>query len=448
MKRIFLFFFLILPLISWAQGTLYTLQNLHQTKKGETVESVADLYGITPKELLEANPEIHKNKLKKGTLLNIPQRKEEPAAEIENPILPEQETKKDHYDFLRIAVLLPFEENSDKGQKMVEFYRGMLMAADSLKNEGVKVEFYAFHTGNDEATLRTILEEEGLEGMNAIFGSSNPVQLPLLMDFCQRNQVRLILPFSASNVNPEGHPLLYLATPTSALQQEELADMVCQNWKDKNFVILQTGQPDERGTRATELLRGRLADSGIATRNMPLDGDDFAIEAQLNQYHENCIVPDNTSIKTLNMFFSRASSFLKAHPQYKISLLGYPEWQTYTNSLLKEFYTYNTYFYTPYYRNPLLERTTQIENAFATNFHTNMQATFPRFGTMGFDLALYFLRGMSQLGDYFEERQQELEYIPFQHPFRFLRTGDNDGFTNHALMLIHYTPSQTIEIVQ
>ena len=448
MKRHLLFLLFFLPIISWAQGTLYTLQNLHQTKKGETIESVAEQYGITPKELLEANPEIHKNKLKKGTLLNIPQRKEEPPVEIETTVQPEQETKQDHYDFLRIAVLLPFEENSDKGQKMIEFYRGMLMAADSLKAEGTKVEFYAFHPGNDETSIRTILEAEGLEGMNAIFGPSNPQQLPTLMDFCQRNGVRLILPFSAPNVTTEGHPLLYLATPTSAILQEELADKICQNWKEKNFIVLTTGQPDERGTKTTELLRNRLADAGLAMQNMPLEGDDFAMESQLNQFHENCIVPDNTSIKTLNVFFSRASSFLKDHPQYKISLLGYPEWQTYTGSLLKEFYTYNTYFYTSYFRNPLLKRTADIENAFASNFHTNMQATYPRFGTMGFDLALYFLRGMSRLGDYFEERQNELEYTPFQHPFRFVRNGENDGFTNHSLMLIHYTPDQTIEIVQ
>lgn len=448
MKRHFLLLLLFLPLFSWAQGTLFTLQNLHQTKKGETVESVAELYGITPKELLEANPDIRKNKLKKGTFLNIPQRKEEPTVEIENPVLPEQQAKKDHYDFLRIAVLLPFEDNADRGQKMVEFYRGMLMAADSLKSEGTSVEFYAFHTGTGEAKIRAILEGEGLEGMNAIFASSEPTQLPIIMDFCQQHQVRLVLPFSASGISTEGHPLLYLATPTSNLQQEELADIVCQNWKDKNFIVLNTNQPDERGTKTTELLRARLADAGIAMRNMPLDGDDFAIEAQLNQYHENCIIPDNTSIKTLNMFFSRASSFLKTHSQYKVSLLGYPEWQTYTGSLLKEFYTYDTYFYTTYFRNPLLQRTADIENAFVSNFHTNMQATFPRFGTMGFDLALYFLRGLSQLGDYFEERQNELEYNPFQHPFRFLREGENEGFTNHALMLIHYTPNQTIEIVQ
>lgn len=448
MKRHFLLLLLFLPLFVWAQGTLYTLQNLHQAKKGETVKSVAEQYGITPQELLEANPDIRKNKLKKGTLINIPTHKEEPTAETDNALIPEQPAKKDHYDFLRIAVLLPFEEKSDRGQKMVEFYRGMLMAADSLKAEGTRVEFYAFHTGSGEATLRTILEGEGLEGMHAIFASSDPVQLPLLLDFCQQHQVRLVLPFSAQNIDVQGRPLLYLATPSSILQQEELTDIVCQNWKEKNFVVLNTGQADERGTSTTELLRTKLAEAGIPMRNMPLDGDDFATEAQLNQFHENCIIPDNTSIKTLNMFFSRASTFLKAHPQYKISLLGYPEWQTYTSSLLKEFYTYNTYFYTTYFRNPLLERTAIFENSYTSHFHINMQPSFPRFGTMGFDLALYFLRGMSRLGDYFEERQGELEYKPFQHPFRFLRENENNGFTNHALMIIHYTPEQTIEIVQ
>ncbi len=446
MKRIILSILILLPAFLWAQETLNVLQNLHQVKKGETVESVAELYGITEQQLRLANPDIKKNKLKKGKFIIIPPKEEPAFIDIETPVVQEPEPVDPRIETIRMAVLLPLEENSDKGKKMIEFYQGMLMAVDSIKKEGTNVEVFAYHSGKGEEEIRAVLQKEEMSTMNVIFGPADQAQIPALTEYCADRSIRLVLPFSAPSVNLVGRPLIYQATANSGLLQTEMADVMAANSENRNFIILSTSNPDERGRNAINALRNALNDKGITIQQMPLDGDDFAYESALNQFHENVIIPDNTSIKTLNVFFAKMKTFVDEHPQYKISMLGYPEWQTYTKSLLPQFYAFNTYIYTAYYRNPLLDRTSIFERTFMNNFHRPMQATFPRFGMMGFDLAYYFLHALGAYGNAMEGHLAELMYQPFQHPFQFRQDAEGDGFVNHAVMFVHYTTDQTIEI--
>ena len=141
-------------------------------------------------------------------------------------------------------------------------------------------------------------------------------------------------------------------------------------------------------------------------------------------------------------------AFAEEHPEYKISLIGYPEWQTYTQSLLNEFYQFDTYIYSSYYRNPLLERTTEFERRFINHFGYGMAPTFPRYGMLGFDLGFYFMHGMATLGDNFDQQQNSLRLQPFQHPFVFAKDPDTKGFINESALIIHYSPEHTIDVIQ
>ncbi|MBO4642676.1 MAG: LysM peptidoglycan-binding domain-containing protein [Bacteroidaceae bacterium] len=449
MKRLFVILLLLIPAFIWGQRTLDILQNWHQVKKGETIQSIAESYGITPEQLKQANPDIkirRKGKIKKGTLITIPKPVVEEKEPAEEEIVHIQTVIKS-YSTVRLAVLLPLEEKSDRGAKFVEFYQGLLMAADSVKQQGINVDIYAFHTGSSTQEIQALLRSNDLSQMNVIVGPADQAQIPPLCTYCTEHNIRLVLPFSAPSTNTIGHPLLYLATPASSLTQQGATMLVSKKFEDNNFIILETEQADERGGNMIEALRQELSRKGISLRTMPIDGDDFAIESSLNQFKMNCIVPNNTSIKTLNVFFAKLHDFQKNHIQYKISMLGYPEWQTYTGTLLKDFYTYDTYIYSSYYRNPLQGRTSVFDRDFMNNFKRPMIVSYPRYGMMGFDLGYYFMNGLARLGDTFEEHQNELQYFPFQHMFNFQRNGEGNGFLNHAVLLIHYKPEQEIEMI-
>ena len=71
MKRILILLYCLWPMLLFGQGILSTLEGMHSVVKGETWESVAANYGVSIMELQAANPDVKRQKLKKGTLLII-----------------------------------------------------------------------------------------------------------------------------------------------------------------------------------------------------------------------------------------------------------------------------------------------------------------------------------------------------------------------------------------
>ena len=444
MRRILFLLCCVVPLWAAAQNTLGALNSLHQVEKGETLWGIAHRYGVAEEAILKANPEIKKNKVKKGMLLVIPPAE---VPSIEMPPVVEEVAPEPVDLTLRVGVLLPLEDKNERAAKLVEFYQGLLMAVDSVKSEGADVEVYAYHSGTTAEAMQEVLRHDALKQMSLIFGPADAAQIAPLANFCQTNGVRLVLPF-ANNFDLSGQPLVYAATAGYAMVQQDAARMIAQRYPERNYVVLNTNNADTRGNQFVTALREELSAKGIAMRSLNIEGDDFAIEAALNQFRQNCIVPDNTNIRTLNVLFSRLSAFCAEHPEYKISVQGYPEWQTYTSSQLLDFYKFDTYIYSPYYRNPLLAQTEDFEQRFSANFRHPQSLTFPRYGMMGFDMGYYFLHGLRQLGHNFDTQQENMNFKPVQHAFHFARLGEGNGFVNHGMQLIHYTPEQTIKQIR
>lgn len=432
----------------WAQGTMQQLQHMHQVQKGETWASIAAKYGVSEAALRQANPDAKakKNKPKKGTLLTVPDACP-PPAEVEEPTAAPVQTS---ISSLRVGVLLPLEENGERGAKMVEFYQGLLMAADSVRRSGVDITIHALHTGSTQASMQQLLtaHKQELERMHVIFGPVDEAQIGVLDNFCREHGVRMVMPFAHKTGVPS-QPLAYTATAPAAVSAADAASLVTRVMGEKaNYVVLDTNEPDTRGALFTGKLKERLAAEGVATRTLNIDGDDFAYESALNQYQVNCIVPNNTGIKSLNILCSKLRAFAEAHPQYRLRLVGYPEWATYTETLLGSFYQFDTYAYCTYYCHPMSSSTVSFGKAFASNFGHPMMASFPRYAMMGFDMGYFFMHGLATLGDTFEHKQEDIMQQPAQHQFLFRQDAEGSGHVNHFVQLVHYAPDQTISLVQ
>lgn len=426
------------------------LEKMHQVQRKETLEEIAQKYGVSLAELELANPDVTRNKLKKGTFLIIPKKKTEVAnvtAEI-----PEQEILapqiQNTYNSLKVGILLPLEERTARASKLIEFFQGFLMAVDSVKKEGTNVEVFTWHCGKTAEYIQDLLQNPQIAEMNVIFGPADQEQTGILADFCRGHHIRHVIPF-ANTQTYEGFPLQYLATAGNYVVQREAAKKICNApYDNRNYIHLKSNFTDNKGELFLQHISTVLSEQGQSMRVLNIEGDLTAYESAINQYKHNIIIPDNCDQRTLNILFAQLNLFRQTHPDYKISIVGYPEWQTYTTSMLREFYTYDTYIYTPYYVNPLEGKTTVFEKNFTQNFNKSQKLSYPRYGMLGFDLGYYFMHGLATLGDTFEQRQSELMYAPFQHHFQFHKYAENDGFTNHAVLLIHYTPEQTIEEIR
>lgn len=440
---------------STATGVRGKVKTTYQVKKKDTLYRIALEHGVSIQDILNLNPGLTENgKLKKGDWISIPYTREELQAEQKRQeaartaqAAPKAAAKKSGKSHLNVAVVLPFKENTERGGKMVEFYQGFLMAADSVRKLGTSVDVYAYHSGAGVTEINSILERNEMKHMDLIFGPLDGVQANVLSTFCQQNHLRLVMPFATTNTYGLNNPYVYLASPSSDVVTRGGAAMVSKRFSNSNIVVAYAGAADnKRGTNFVSQLIQQMSTRSGSPRHLDIDADDAEFLQALNISRHNLVVVNTTSQQALQRAVRRLRAFKEEHPDCKISLLGYPEWSTYQGSILQDFYALDTYVFSSFYRNPSENRIQVLEQRFKVNFHHDMIKTSPRYGIMGLDLGFFFMRGLSQLGDYFDERQQTLRYDPFQHGYLFTQKGDDVAHVNSNVTLIHYTPAGKIEV--
>lgn len=423
------------------QSILSELDGMHTVAKGETWESIAASHGISIDELRAANPDVRKKKPKKGTLLIIPK---PPVPEpIPVPEEPQPLIRTSMTD-LKVGVLLPF---SDK--KMLEFYRGFLMAADSVRRGGTNIDIYAWDCGTTSSKIEPLLSE--LNGLDIVFGPSSPTQIPLVAEACKTEGIRLVLPFWSGQALLD-YPMTYNASAPNSIVYAAAVKKLMSYYPDRNFVIAHSGKAEEEGNNPgktlVETLSRTLSERQGNSRKLEIEGDDFAYEAAFNQFRDNMIVLDDSSVPSLNILLSRLKDFLRKHPQYRVSLIGYTEWLEETEHLLDNLFACDTYIITPYYYNVLDSRTDLFERAYSSNFRTTVSRTSPRYAALGYDLGCFFLSGLACLGDTFEQMNVSLRQEPYQNWFNFERDPSGLGFTNHFVQFVHFTKENKIELIR
>lgn len=424
-------------------------KTLYQIKKKDTLYRICLEHNVTIAALLAVNPGLtESSKLKKGEWLKIPytqaELQAEAARQAEAAAKAEAAKKKSSKNHLNMAVVLPMKENTERGGKMVEFYQGLLMAADSVRKQGVSVDIYAYHSGNSVAELNTILDKEEMKHMDVIFGPLDGVQANVLSTFSRQNKVRLVMPFATTNTYGLDNPCAYVVSAQNDEVNRQGAAAVAKRFANSTYVVVNVGASD---TRASSFI-GHLAAQGITPKTVDLETDDALLRSLLSLTHNNIIILNSSAQSALQKAARRLRAFLGEHSEYKLSLLAYPEWTACQGTLLKDMHALDTYAFTPFYRNPNDARTLHFENRFKANFGHELIRTMPRYGTMGLDLGYYFLNGISRLGDYFDERQHTLGYQPLQNNVRFEQKGGAGAFLNVCVNLVHFSPLGRLEVVK
>lgn len=348
---------------------------------------------------------------------------------------------------IHLGVVLPLKEQSSRGPKMVEFYQGVLLAADSLRRSGLFVDVEVHDCGRTADQMDSLLATKSLSRCDIVFGPLDAVQVTALADYCNLNGIRLVQPFATTTAQVPGHVRHFVVTAPRDTIQYAAVDFVRHELFGKNYIIVDTHEENEEGVAMANALRYYLSHDGAIFRYLDIEGDEMDFYQAFNILRQNLVILNSTSIKALNKFLPRLKDFQREHPDCRISLLGFPSWQTYTSQLLQDFYQFDTYVYTPFYRNPLSDSVRAFEATFLHWFKHPMANTFPRYGMMGFDLANFFLTGISQYGNLMEQQLADIHVKALQNPLCFRRADRGSGFVNHAVQFVHYTRDHTIEVL-
>lgn len=428
-------------------------KDMHKVERKETIFSISREYGITEEELIAANPELKKGKLKKGTFLFIPYGKNDKKQESESqPITKEltneevfsqnEELKKD-IKTIKAAVMLPFmagtSTNMDEQVRMVEYYEGFLMAVDSLKKQGVSIDLYTYDTKGREATLNSILSKKEMKNMDIIFGPAKAQDIDVLATFADKNNIRLVVPFAPKVDEVFKNPHIYqINTPQSYLYSE-VYEHFTRKFSDSNVIFLNASNGDREKDEFIKGMKTELKNNGISYRDFTVTDNFYEITTVMDTLRNNIFIPTSGKSTALVKILPQLTQIRRERPNYMMNLFGYPEWQTYTNDYLASFYEIDTYFYSSFYTNNLFPAAVHFTNSYRRWYSKDMANIYPKYGMLGYDTGYFFLKGLSKYGNKMEENLNSIQVTPIQTGFKFERVNNWGGFINRKVFFVHFS---------
>jgi len=426
-------------------------RDMHKVKRKETIFSVSREYNISEKELMEANPEL-RNGMKKGQLLCIPYPKAvevEPSTKKTEYIIPptNRELFRDNREEIqsirniRAALILPFlvEDRRTDAVRMIEYYEGFLMAVDSLKRKGTSIDLYVYNSGDENTSIAPILAKDELKSMDVIFGPLYKQHIQPLGAFADEHNIRLVVPILKDDEVYQNSNIYQVNTPQSYLYSE-VYEHFTRQFPNGNVIILDMHTEDKDKGEFIQGLKVELERKRIPVQ--VVNGASLsqaALKNALRSGMDNIFIPTSGNAITLNKIMPQLKILVKDNATANISLFGYPEWQTYINDNLDSFFELDTYFYSSFYTSNLLPAAKQFNQAYRRWYSKEMLSSYPKYGMLGFDTALYFLTGLEKYGTGLEYNLSSIDLTPVQTGFKFERVNNWGGFVNKKVFFIHFT---------
>ena len=347
---------------------------------------------------------------------------------------------------IRVGVMLPLHNINGDGKRMIEYYRGILMACDSLKQSGISVDIHAWNAAED-ADIIQILHDNDAARCDIIFGPLYSRQMQAMSDFVQRNDIRLVIPFSINAPQLLTNPNIFQIWQSPTNVTNSSIDRYLENFKDYHPVFIDCNDSTSRKFLFTSGLRRQLDNRGIVYNITNLKSSEEYFSKAFRRTQKNIVILNTGRSQELGVAFAKLNGLLLKEPTLEISMFGYPEWLSYTRTHLENFYKYDTYIPSAFHYNPLTPQTQRLEQKYRWNFHSDMQHALPRFALTGFDHAYFFLKGLHKYGKSFNGAAGMFGYPPVQTPLMFERLG-NGGFQNRSVSLVHYTTDHRMEMIR
>lgn len=417
-------------------------KTLHEVKKKETLYSISRQYGVTVDQLVDANPDLKKGKLKKGSVLNIPYSTEENTQyQAEQRHIQEEESKPKvtMYSTLKVAVILPFSQGGDKmtveSQKMTNLYQGFLLSVDSLKQHGYNVEVFAYDEVSPTTTIGAIMQRPEMKEMQLIVGPMRQWNMRTVADFAHQNSITHVVPLSNDATLVNEHPTTFQMNVPGTLLYQQVYNRFTLIHKEHNIIFVDV---EDKGTNPSYISDFKKDLEGKGIQFSTASAADFStVRGALKAGANNVVIPTSSSSAAFETICKKLDG-LNLTTEYNVQLFGFPEWQMLEAKHSKHMAKYHCQFFTSFYSNGAAARTQQFNARFHRWFNQNQYNSFPKYGEMGYDLGAYFLKGLHDFGSAFYENLHNFSYMSLEFPMAFEKKNTWSGYQNKALLIVTY----------
>jgi LysM repeat protein len=484
----------------------------HRVVRGETLASVAGEYGISVRDLKKANKGLlfpHEGDYlmipRKKISVPVPVKAQQPVADTvkvpaEGPdtgavvtgteiftVAAERTVLRELRGSVKVAVMLPFfiKENNSRsyidstgmdpqGKKIykevsmpaywiyegslpfLEAYEGILIAADSLRSLGLKVELDVYDIGSDTTQLDKLIWSGMLNNVDLIIGPVFSSNLNRMAAYAAGRNIPIVSPVSLRDQNIlDNRPTLYRVFPSGKVAQDVIVkELESHQGSNVIFLYSDTLMYDPQtllfwNKVRTTMLPDSLSDTTLVTAQyftgMIKKRDTYSgveeFEGLLKPDRENVVVLGFTQTPAVSSAFSTLNTLSR---KYNIKVMGFPEIGGQETIDLKYYYDLELFIPTESYIDFNAPKSVSFTAEFRKKFRTEPMAG--SFAWRGFDIAYYFIGGIASRGEEFlrDPGIFSPDLLCLEPVFRRDRPGD--GYENRGLFIFHYKKDMTIEV--
>jgi LysM repeat protein len=472
----------------------------HKVKKKETLYSIARFYGVSVQEIRLANPELGWGGPDTGQVIRIPlpQVTDQPLSERDTVLQdssvfgvfgPEPETyfyeelAEDHDNrrrTYRIAYFIPFDfkeaepldsllkdvESATRRNRIIERYRmeqkvpqsvpfleffnGSLLALDSLRQTGMRMDITYYDTHKSLYTTLKLLEDPEMKDMDLIIGPFYPFDLEAVAEFAKKEKIPMVTPFYNQKTYIWDNPYLFQPCPSMETEYRYLARLVASKHM---YNIVYVREEDSTDIERHPLLQEMIYDGFDDYRPeepvifkelvLTLDHTDEIIHS-LSADRKNLVVVPTRNEALASRVVSSLYYRLK---DFEIELIATPYWTEFSSIDYRYYHALSLIFYSSFWLDYLDPGVDRFLRRYRDHFNAEPEAMTGRginYGIAGFDMTLYFVNALRVFGPRFILSLEDYHPALVLDTYGFSRVSSAGGYENTRVKFYQFLPDMTI----
>ena len=362
--------------------------------------------------------------------------------------------------FVKVALLLPFSAKdypvfvdtlvekmpvqiSARSEQFISFYEGVLLAVDSLKNQGYKVNLKVFDTERSAEKMYTMVDEIDRFHPDLIIGPVYGSVYKALMDDLTNKNIPVIYPLSSRSEEFGVYPDFIQVNPSMKALTVAMSDWLREEAEEANLVCLnltgnEVSHSDLEDIRLFKEYMHRIGSMNFYDWNtsaVPLDG----LRLQLLPDRENIIILPTTKEAEVSKILPVLSALTDG---YRITVVGFPEWQAFTSVDHETYFKLNTKIFTYSY----VDNTTEPAKRFALKYRKYFYTEPNNQAYKAFDMSLYFIELAAK---YRDRTLDALEFYPRNGDFSrfyFQKMEGQAGKENQGFYIVNFGSDYRLKI--
>ncbi len=427
----------------------------HKVKPKETLFSISRLYEVSIDEIKTINPALNSRELMAGELLKLPikQLSEETTRHepTQEPIVAPCPCKEQNiYRTVKVGLMLPFYTNIndtltqtrtipqifERSRQFVEFYQGLLLAMNDLKEKNLLAELHVFDTQNSQYVVRQICNSSDFKNLDLIIGPAFSKNIEIVSQEAKKYNIPIVSPLSTDDKFLEDNENAFMVSPSQKIQDDESIKHINDIKSDSYVVIFDGNQYDSTYIPA---LKQHIFNKYTPETIGKLKYTEFTyhkgMETQLMDLFTNndsvVIIMPSRDKAFVSDIVARLNTLTA---EKSIILFGQPRWSRFDNIKLEFFHNLNTHLFSLSYCDYTKENVINFVRQYRAFYNTEPSNR----AFEGYDIAKYFIGAVHRYGKDFrcclDKYKPELLHMFFD----MKQTKSGTGYANHHLYMIHY----------